>query len=262
MNSTTDWKPQFRSEHNHILVAGFILSTEAECRKFLSNRVSAKLVEDDGSEELRQHLIEMERTGFNLQALVGQMELSPRAKDWEIGEAIAEVVLEDEHEAMFPWPTGFDKRARKASLPGPDLIGLQSHATPRFVFGQVKTSSEKRVPPQIVHSTKDSLCNQMYQLRHCPTARQQLVGWLLVRMRDTSWGDAFNEALQRYADDQFWLVGVLVSGEREPNERDFTNTCAEIEHLPGEGEVGLLGFYLPLHKDEWIDAIYGREKTP
>ena len=212
MNSTTDWKPQFKSVHNHIRVAGFILSTEAECRRFLSNRVSAKLVEADGSEELRQHLIEMERTGFNLQALKKQMELSPRAKDWEIGEAIAEVVLEDEHEAMFPWSTGFDKRARKASLPGPDLVGLQRHATPRFVFGQVKTSSEKRMPPQIVHLKKDSLCNQMYQLRHCPADRQQLVSWLLVRMRDTSWEDAFNEALQRYADDQFWLVGVLVSG--------------------------------------------------
>ena len=261
MNLVTDWKLQYRSEHDHIPVAGFTLSTK-ECRKFLSTRVSAKLVEADGSEELRQHLIEMEPTGFKLQGLAGQLDSSPRAKDWEIGEAIAEAILEDEHEAMFPWPTGFDKRARNASLPGPDLIGFQNHAAPQFVFGQVKSSSERRTPPQIVHSTEDSLCNQMYQLRHCPVVRQQLVGWLLVRMRGTSWEDAFNDALRRYADDRFWLVGVLVSGEREPNENDFVGICAEIQHQPGKGEVDLLGYYLPFHKDEWNDAVYGMEGTP
>jgi hypothetical protein len=135
-------------------------------------RVSAKLAESDGTEELRQHLIELETTGFDLGGLLGQVENSPRAKDWEIGEAFAEIALEDGHEAMFPWPTGFDKRSRKASLPGPDLVGLQRRAAPRFVFGQVKSSSENRVPPQVVNSTEDCLRNQMIQLRHRPTNRR------------------------------------------------------------------------------------------
>ena len=262
MDSAKNWKLQFKSENSHIQVAGFIAASEEECRQFFVDRVSAKLAESDGAEELRQHLIEMETTGFDLRGLLGQIEASPRAKDWEIGEAFAEFALEDEHEAMFPWPTGFDKRATKASLPGPDLVGLQRHASPRFVFGQVKASSENRIPPQVVNSSEDCLRNQMTQLRHCPVDRQQLISWLLVRMRDTEWEEAFNEALQHYSNGDLWLVGVLVSGKRKPSEKDLTSICSGIGHQPGMGEVHLLGFYLPFHKDEWVDIIYGREADP
>ena len=159
----------------------------------------------------------METTRFDLQGLFEKIEASPRAKDWGIGEAFAEIALEDGHEAMFPWPTGFDKRATKASLPGPDLVGMQHHATPRFVFGQVKASSENRIPPQVVNSSEDCLRNQMKQLRHSPADRQQLISWLLVRMRDTEWEEAFNEALKHYSYGDLWLVGVLVSGKRKPS---------------------------------------------
>lgn len=262
MNPAIDWKLQFQSESCHIQVSGFIAASEEECRQYFVRRVSAKLAESDGTEELRQHLIELETTGFDLGGLVGQVESSPRAKDWEIGEAFAEIAMEDGHEAMFPWPTGFDKRTRKASLPGPDLVGLQRHAAPRFVFGQVKSSSEDRVPPQVVNSTDDCLRNQMIQLRHRPADRQQLISWLLVRMRGTEWEAAFNEALKRYSEGDLWLVGVLVSGRRAPVETDLTKICAGIDHQPGGAEVHLLGFYLPFHKDEWVDIIYGKEAIP
>ena len=262
MNPTMNWKLQFQSESSNIQVSGFIAASEEECRQYFVRRVSAKIAESDGSEELRQHLIELETTGFDLHGLIGQVESSPRSRDWEIGEAFAEIALEDGHEAMFPWPTGFDKRTRKASLPGPDLVGLQCHASPRFVFGQVKSSSENRVPPQVVNSTDDCLRNQMIHLRHRSADRQQLISWLLVRMRGTEWEDAFNEALKRYSEGDLWLVGVLVSGRRDPVETDLTNICAGIDHQPGGAEVHLLGFYLPFHKDEWVDIIYDREATP
>jgi hypothetical protein len=261
MNTAIDWKLQFQLESCHIQVSGFIAASEEECRQYFVRRVSAKLAESDGTEELRQHLIELETTGFDLDGLLGQIENSPRAKDWEIGEAFAEIALEDGHEAMFPWPTGFDKRIRKASLPGPDLVGLQRHAAPRFVFGQVKSSSEDRVPPQIVNSTEDCLRNQIFQLRHRPADRQQLISWLLVRMRGTDWEDAFNEALKRYSDGDLWLVGRAGKRKAEPVETDLTSICAGINHRPGEAEVHLLGFYLPFHKDEWVNLIYDKEAT-
>ncbi len=200
----------------------------------------------------------MQSTGFDIRGLLGQIEASPRAKDWEIGEAIAEIALEDVYEAMFPWSPGLDKRTQKASLPGPDLVDLQCFVTPRFMFGQVKTSSEEKVPPQVVNSTQDCLQKQMFQLQHCAADRQQVIGWLLVRMRDTEWEDAFNEAIQRYAEGIFELVGVLVSGKRKPNEKDLAGICAGLEHQPGMGRMLLLGFYLPFHKIDWVEIIYGR----
>lgn len=261
MNPAMNWKLRFQSENGHIRVSGFIAASEEECRQYFIRRVSAKIAESDGAEELRQHLIELETTGFDLGGLVGQIESSPRAKDWEVAEAFAEIALEDRDEAMFPWPTGYDKRTRKASLPGPDLVGLQRHAAPRFVFGQVKSSSENRVPPQVVNSTADCLRNQMFHLLHRPSDRQQLISWLLVRMRGTEWEDAFNEALRRYSEGDLWLVGVLVSGRRDPVETDLTSICTDINHQPGGAEVHLIGFYLPFHKDEWVHIIYGREAT-
>ena len=257
-----NWNLQFQSENSHVLVVGFVAETEEKCRQFFVNQVSARLAQSDGLEVLRQHLIEMETTGFDLRGLLGQLENSPRAKDWEIGEAFAEVALEETHEAMFPWATGLDKRTPKASLPGADLVGMQRHAAPRFLFGQVKSSSENKTPPQVVHSTKDCLRNQMFQLRHFSKDRYQLISWLLVRMRDTAWEDAFNEALQLYSDENFWLVGVLVSGKRKPNEHDFARICAGIQHQPEFGDVHLIGFYLPFHKDEWADIIYENQTNP
>lgn len=254
----TPWQLQYQADSANIQVAGFVAASEEECLQYFTRRVATKLAESDGAEALRQHLIELETTGFALCALVDQLESSPRAKDWEIGEAFAAIALEDSHAAMFPWPTSFDRRARKASLPGPDLVGLQRPDAPRFVFGQVKSSSERRVPPQIINSTDDCLRTQMIELRHHSAVRQQLISWLLVRMRGTHWETAFNEALQCYAQGDFWLVGVLVSGRRAPDAADLTGICAAIGHQPGEGEVCLLGFYLPFHKDEWADIVYGR----
>lgn len=259
MAAGINWVPKYDSENSHIKVAGFFVESEEECRSFFIKRVSAKLAETDGAEELKQHLFEMETTGFDLHGLIEQVEASPQAKDWEIGEALAEVVLEDNYEGMFPWPTGFDKRAKKASLPGPDLVGFQRHSAPRFVFGQVKSSSEKRTPPQVINKAKDCLRNQMFQLVHCNADQQQLISWLLVRMRETDWEQAFNEALRRYSEGDFWLVGMLISGNRETKEDDLARICSEIDHQPGNGEVHLLGFYLPFLKEQWVKLIYDEE---
>ncbi len=256
------WQSRYELENDHIQVAGFVAASEEECRQYIAQRVSAKLAEADGTEELRGHLIDLKTTGFDLGGLAGQVESAPRVRNWEIGEAFAELVLEDEHEAMFPWPTGFDKRTRKASLPGPDLVGLQRHSAPRFVFGQVKSSSEQRLPPKVVNLNDDCLRNQMRQLRHGLADQHQLIGWLLVRMRGTEWERAFNEALERYADGDLWLVGLLVSGGRDPDPRDLSGICAGIGHEPGRSEMRLFGFYLPFQKHEWVDITYGGEAAP
>jgi hypothetical protein len=253
-----NWNIQFQKTTANIQVVGFIAASEEECHQFFIDRVTAKLAESDGKEELRQHLIELETTGFDLNGLSSQLTESPATKDWEIGEAFAEIALEDRHEAMFPWPTNFDKRTPNASLPGADLIGLQRLTAPRFVFGEVKSSSENRIPPQVVDTADGCLAKQIYQLRHRPANREQLIAWLMQRMRGTDWENAFNEALQRYAQGDWWLVGILVSGKRKADENDLISICRDINHQPGNGNIDLLGFYLPFHKDEWCDIISGK----
>jgi len=70
VNPTMNWKLQFQSESSHIQVSGFIAASEQECRQYFVRRVSAKIAESDGAEELRQHLIELETTGFDLRGLI------------------------------------------------------------------------------------------------------------------------------------------------------------------------------------------------
>ena len=140
-------------------------------------------------------------------------------------------------------------------------MGLQRHAKPRFVFGQVKSTSENRIPPQIVSTAKGCLKNQMFELRHNKLIGQQLISWLLLRIKNSKWEDAFNEALKHYSDGDVWLVGVLVSGNRSPVEEDLKGICAELKHELGFADIHLMGYYLPFHKDEWANIVYGGEAS-
>jgi hypothetical protein len=245
------WAEEYSTKISDIRVSGFSAS-DTDARQYLSSRVSTKIAESDGSEQLREHLAELKTTGFDTDVLFAQIESLPQPKDWEVGETFAETILEDEHEAMFPWATGWDKRTPRASLPGADIVGFQNKSSPRFIFGQVKSSSEKRIPPQVVQSGKDCLKEQMHCLRHQKSERQQLVQWLLPRVKGTAWESVFNEALGRYTSNNYYLVGLLISGGRDADSTDLTGICPDIQHSTGDGEVSLLGYYLPFEKDKGL----------
>jgi hypothetical protein len=253
-----NWKFEYMKTQDNIEVKGYSVS-ETDCRAYFLNHVSSKIAEADGAEQLRSHIAELETTGFDSSMLLRQTtESIPQVKDWEVGEAVAETVLEREHEAMFPWEMGWDKRTPKASLPGADIVGFQNKVAPRFIFGQVKSSSEKRVPPQIVNSGVDCLREQLHRLDHTDTERMQLIQWLLPRIKGTDWENTFNEALEKYSHKDYYLVGVLVSGGRSVNSDDLTGICSGIKHVADNGDMTLLGYYLPFEKSEWVAVLQGR----
>ena len=255
------WKSEYIERQDNIDVKGYSAS-EADCCAYFLNQVSSKIAEADGAEQLRSHLSELETTGFDSSMLLEQTaESAPQVKDWEVGEAVAETALEGEHEAMFPWEIGWDKRTPKASLPGADIVGFQNKAAPRFIFGQVKSSSENRVPPQVVNSGNDCLREQMYRLDHTDTERMQLIQWLLPRVKGTEWENVFNDALEKYSQQDYMLVGVLVSGGRAANSDDLTSICEVIQHDDCSGDMTLLGYYLPFIRSEWVGVLQSREVT-
>ena len=252
------WKTEYAGTHDSIQVNGYSIS-EKDCLGYFATQVASKIAEADGAENLRTHLAELETTGFDTSILHMQAtESSMQLKDWEVGEAFAEKVLEDEHEAMFPWETVWDKRTPRASLPGADIVGFQSKTAPRFIFGQVKSSSEKRVPPQNVNSGYDCLRQQMYSLSHLQPEQMQLIQWLLPRVRETNWENIFNDALKKYAEKDFVLVGVMVSGGRDIDHKDLTDICEGIQHTSSNGEMSLFGYYLPYDKKEWGNMVRGQ----
>ena len=256
------WEQRFNQESHCTRVLGFELASVDDCRKFFAERVAARLREADGATLIEEHLVELGDTGFDISGLQKQIQSPPKAKDWEIGEIFTEVVLEDFHEAKFPWHIALDKRTPKASLPGPDLVGFHRNKVPRFLFGEVKSSSEGARPPQVVDSGSDCLLNQVRRLLTSELHRQQLIQWLLVRAKGTDWEPVFNDALMRYAPGvrDAWLVGVLVRGERIPSADDICSICEPLGRQNGDYEASLIVFYVPFHKDKWVELIYGEHE--
>jgi len=254
------WTQKYQQKRGQTNLEGWGFDSGAECKTYLAERVRAKLQQSDSTTVLQEYLVEMADTGFDTSVLRKQVETPPIAKDWEVGEAFAEVILEDNFEASFPWPTSWDKRTPKASLPGPDMPGFHKKVSPRFLFGEVKSSSEAKSPPQVASSGNDCLCNQVKRLLTSHAHRQQLIGWLLVRAQDSSrWKPIFDEALKRYADGEACICGVLVRGGLEPTSDDLAPVQNALTASVGTFDVMLLAFYLPFDKSKWVSLVYGME---
>jgi len=248
------WKTEYSKEQDGVKIEGFS-ATEEDCRQYFTEFVLPKLKKADTAEQLRLHLQELVKTGFDSSGLLACLEPDECHKFSELGEIIAESVLETEHEVMFPWETNWDKRNKISSLAGADIVGFQNKVSARFIFGEVKSSSEDRVPPQIVNQSKGCLKEQMHNLCHNEPSRYQLIQWLYVRVKETEWIDKFNEALTNYANKNYCLIGILVSGGRILNDKDLTGICKDIKKKLNEAEISLFGYYLPFKTKEWNSLI-------
>lgn len=254
------WNQKYIATNGKTSLAGWCFDAEADCEAYFVNRVTKKLQDSDTTALLQEYLVEMADTGFDTTMLQAQVQSPPRAKDWEIGEAFAQVMLEDRFDASFPWPTSWDKRTPKASLPGPDMPGFHRKNGARFLFGEVKSSSENKTPPQVVNCGDDCLCKQMGRLLTSSAHRQQLIEWLLVRTKDSkTWKPVFEEAMKCYANGDACICGVLVRGGIEPNQDDLLSLQAELAAAATGFDVHVYAFHLPFDKSRWVELIYGKE---
>jgi len=256
------WQSVYNMKKEHTILDGWCFSSESDCSHYLKTRVKAKIEQANSTSLLQEYLVEMADTGFNTDVLRMQVDNPPLPKDWEVGEAFAEVMLEDKFDVSFPWPTAWDKRTPNASLPGPDIPGFYNKEFPQFLFGEVKSSSEERFPPQVVNSGDDCLCSQIKRLLAFEPRRQQLIGWLLVRTKDSPrWKPIFDHAMGLYAQGEACVCGVLVRGGISPTTDDLSAVQDEVTSCTGTFKVILLAFYLPFEKSKWVEIIYGTESV-
>jgi hypothetical protein len=253
-------KLRFQVDDRRCQMTGWQVEDQEDCRAYFRNRVAAKLRDSDGSALLQEYVLELGDTGFDTGGLSRQVTPSPRAKDWEIGEAFAEAMLEDHHEGSFPWPTALDKRTPKASLPGPDLVGFHRKIAPRFLFGEIKSSSAED-PRGLVTDADDALLKQISRLTTSTPHQQQLIQWMLVKAKqDPRWLPVLNAALKQYSTPtgRGWIVGILVRGGRVPAQTELAKAQEELVATADTGfDVALMAFYVPFHKDDWVEIVYG-----
>jgi len=243
------WQTAFHSSEGRVSWQGQQAEDNQEWAEFLQGPVAARLNDDEGSQTLIDHLQGLSLTGMGQKALEEVLAAEvPETRDWAAGEALAEAVLEAEHDVVLPWNTERDKRNPFASLPGADIVGFQRDGNShRLALGEVKCSSEDRSPPQVMNG-RSGMTHQLDELTKDLGKIRTLLGWLLPRVKGTDHKPAFDEACTRYFNSgrrELVLFGVLVR-DRVPRESDLKARGRHLaSHLAEPAHCCLIALYLP-----------------
>lgn len=220
-----------------------------ELSVFLRGPVAARLNDAEGGKALADHLHGLSLTGMGQAALEEVLAAEvPETRDWAAGEALAEAVLEVQHDVVLPWNTERDKRNPFASLPGADIVGFQRDGdSHRLALGEVKCSSEMKSPPQVM-TGRSGMAHQLDTLANNLGTICQLLKWLLPRVKHTTHEPTFNTACIRYFNSgrrDLALFGILVR-DQEARESDLQARGHQLaERLQVPTRCRLIALYLP-----------------
>ncbi len=244
-----NWQEAYQAEQGCISWQGCYAQEGDAFDAFLQGPVAARLNDVAGHNELTEHLRGLSLTGMGQDALEEVLAAEvPETRDWAAGEALAEAVLEAQHDVVLPWNTERDKRNPFASLPGADIVGFQRDGeSHRLVLGEVKCSSEAKSPPQVMNG-RSGMTHQLDTLVNDLATICQLLKWLLPRVKGTKHEMAFNNACTRYFNSgkrDLVLFGVLIR-DQDVQETDL---LARGHGLAGRLQAPsccqLLALYLP-----------------
>lgn len=246
--------------------------SEVECRAHLQNEVKDNLLDREETNAMLESLRTLESdTGFtqndqlmaDIQALEDD---TVNTRDFRIGEAYAEIFLEENFQCRFHWNELRDARNPKGSKHGADLVGfIEVDGQVLFLFGEVKTSSEDTRPPQVM-TNNDGMENQLRDLYTSREKRRILINYLQNKARLLSEGHPFKTDLEAgirsyYSEDgAYQLFGVLVR-DVEPYEQDVSVPYERLkEQILASTGLKLLALYMPIPKKEWLNIINEQEE--
>jgi len=244
---------------------------EQECRQHLQSTVKDNLRDSEEWQDSLDRLRALrDETGFeasdgllaDIQALENK---EIEVQQFRVGEAYAEVILEQEFSCRFHWNENRDARNPKGNKTGADLVGfIEVEDQVLFLFGEVKTSSEiANRPPQVMTGAK-GVESQLRDLYNDRGKRLILISYLKNKMRHFSDGHQFRAdfeaSLRAYysAIEDYHLIGVLVR-DIEADERDISPSYKRLRnHVLEPKGIKLLAMYLPIPKEDWVQIINER----
>jgi hypothetical protein len=249
-----------------------IIVDEPECTEHLKGAVKDNLIDREQRNELLDSLQTLSAdTGFdsNEQLLADIQALENdkvNVQNFRIGEAYAEIVLEEHFQCRFHWNELRDARNPKGNKTGADLVGfIEVEGQVLFLFGEVKTSSENAHPPQVM-TYKDGMENQLCNLCDQPEKRRILISYLQNKARLFEDGhpfkEDFNTSVKAYyaANSSYQLVGVLVR-DTEPDEKDVSESYYRIkDQILEPTGLKLLALYVPVKKSVWLKIMNETEE--
>jgi hypothetical protein len=245
---------------------GFNLD-EQECRGYLQGLVKDNLLDREERDDTLKRLRALrDETGFASDGLLADIQAyedeNVQVQNFRVGEAYAEVILEQEFSCRFYWNELRDTRNPKGNKTGADLVGfIEVDGQVLFLFGEVKTSSETANRPPQVMTGADGIETQLRDLYSNRVKRQILISYLKNKMRLFPAGHPFEidfeASLRAYYSnpEDYHLIGVLIR-DVEPDERDLSISYNELRTRILE-PVGLklLALYLPIQQSNWLGII-------
>lgn len=241
---------------------------EQESRENLHGLVKDNLLDREERNDALERLRALrEETGFEASdGLLADIQAfedhSVQVQNFRVGEAYAEVILEQAFSCRFYWNELRDARNPKGNKTGADLAGfIEVDGQVLFLFGEVKTSSETASRPPQVMTGADGIESQLRDLYNSRPKRQILISYLKSKMRLFPEGHLFKQdfelGLRAYYSsiEDYQLFGVLIR-DVQPDERDLSQSYSRLRTRILE-PVGLklLALYLPIQQNDWLDII-------
>lgn len=241
---------------------------EHECRTQLKTVVKENLSDREEWQDTLERLRALQdETGFTAnEGLLADMQALEdeeiEVQLFRVGEAYAEVLLEQEFVCRFHWNENRDTRNPKGNKTGADLVGfIETEGQVLFLFGEVKTSSETANRPPQVMTGAHGVERQLRELYDDRRKRHILITYLKNKMRHFPADHPFRtdfEASQRayYSEiENYHLFGVLVR-DVDNDPRDIAQSYDRLkDHILEPKGIKLLAMYLPIPKESWIDII-------
>lgn len=225
-----------------------------ECSTYLSGPVAGRVRDTQAIDDLVRDLQGLATTSMQAEMIEKLLATEGPREAWEVGEAMAECLLEDELGVVWPWNMNRDRRTPRASLPGADLVGFVNRGSgAELAFGEVKTSFDEETPPGVMTGRT----GMIHQLEELATNREHhftLLKWLHARCKGTPLWPSFVEASHRYIQSDggaLFLCGVLMR-DTTPSELDLKNRAIAVSaKVNAPAAVHLTAWYVPLKIDTW-----------
>lgn len=245
---------------------GIVLDTE-ECRAHLQGPVKDNLLDREEQDDMLQRLRTLrDETGFASEGLLADIQAledaNVKVQNFRVGEAYAEVILEQEFSCRFYWNELRDTRNPKGNKTGADLVGfIEVDEQVLFLFGEVKTSSETANRPPQVMTGADGIERQLRDLYTNRIKRQILISYLKNKVREFGADHPFrldydtSERAYYSNPEDYHLTGVLIR-DIESDERDLSASYQRLRtRILEPARLKLLALYLPILQEEWMATI-------
>lgn len=253
---------QYADRSGQATWVGSSIADDPSLRAYFGGPVRERLLDSEEAGRFAADLTNLATTGVAIETVEAVLTASgPERQPWEVGEALAEVLLADHWGTVLPWNTERDKRTPRASLPGADLIGfvVPEVGDAVLAMGEVKTSADQGTPPNVMNG-RSGMAHQLERIENDIALQGTILQWLRPRCRGPEYRSLYEGAIRRYLESQgrdFVLFGLLMR-DTTPHAFDLEargRALGDQARTPTRYELS--AWYLPHSITDWPALVDG-----